>query len=177
MTPGADDRILPVEAQLDWVIDPTVRTDSVPNAAEMHLNLARECIFEGVFSGECRLLPFRAFGHLRVEAENIWNQLFVAGFEQSIYVQQAADCARRIGAAAETKEEDSVSVFVRIHQISVGVAHVVQQSRAAGEAHQLRPPFFKKAMGVRRSHGADTGVVIGNLLRTDRKSVVQLDDV
>ena len=177
MTSDADDRVLAVEAQFDRIIDPTIRTYGVPNAAEVHLNLARKRILERVFGLEGRLLPHRALRHLCVEAQNVGDQLLVAGFQQSIHMQQAANSARRIGSAAETEQEDPVAILVCIHQVAVGIPHIFQQSSAEGETLQLRPFLSQGPNGIGRSKGADTRMVIGNLGRANEECVVQLDDV
>jgi hypothetical protein len=53
VTPGAKNRVLPVEGEFDRRIDPSIRTDRVPEAAEIDFNLARKCILEGFFRREC----------------------------------------------------------------------------------------------------------------------------
>ena len=139
--------------------------------------LARERVLEGVFGGQHGLQAGIRFGHFGVEAQDVRDELFVAGFEQAEDVQQAADGARRVGPAAEAKQEDVVAILVVVHQIAIGIADVIHQSRAEGHALKLRPPLRDAVVGVGRPQGADARVVVGNLLRPDVQRVVELHNV
>src|SRR5882757_3342027 len=171
---GADDRVLAVEAKFDRRVDPPVGAYGVPYAAEVDFDLAREGILEGVFGGECRLLAFRPLGHIRVEPENVGDQLFVAMFEQTVDMEEAPDSSGSVGAATETDQVDVIAGYVGIHQVAVGIPDVVEQAFAEGKTFYLRPPLGEASFLVGRSHGADAGVVVGNLTRPDEKCVVEL---
>ena len=175
MPPRADDRVLPVEAQVDRRCDPSIRTHRVPHAAEMHLHRPRKRILKRVLRRNRRLLP--GLRLLSVHPQNVRNQLFVPRFQQSVHMQQAAHRPRRIRPAAEPEQENVVAILIGVHQVAISVAHVVQQPLADRQPLHLRPPFRQVTTHIRRSQRAQARVVISDLPIANFQRVVQLHHI
>ena len=91
-----------------------------------------------------------------------------AEVEQAAAANQAAEAAHGIGPAAESKKEDLVFGVVVDAQPAVGTEDVAAETQADAATEYA----FEQ-----RAFGADTGVVIGELLIVGQTEVVQLDDV
>ena len=95
----------------------------------------------------------------------------------------ARACAANVGrtfdplADGMVEDEDLVGGFELRHQERVDVSDVVRKTVAEGEAPNLCPPLADNTEGVSGAHGADAGVVVGDLLILDGKSPVELYDV
>ena len=150
---GANDGILPVEAQVDRRGQPSIGAHRVPRRFLRRLRL------------------------LRVHPQDVWDQLFVPRLQQSEHMEQAAHRSRCIGAAAEAEDENIVAFLVGVHQVAIRVPDDVQQPLADGQAQHLRPPFRQAPVHVRRSQRAHARMVVSNLLVANLQRVVQLHDV
>ena len=174
MPPGADNRILPVETQIDGRVHPPVRAHRIPHPAKVNLHFARERILKCLFRRIRRLLRVRALGQLSVQLQNVGDQLLIARLQQPIHMQQAGNGARRVRTAAESKNENVVTRLVRLHTCSDRRPRRFPAALCRRQAHHLRPPFRYRPAHVRHAHSTHPQVVVGDLLVADFQAVVQL---
>src|SRR5271170_6054915 len=99
----------------------------------------------------------------RVKPDDVRDEPVIAGTEQSEHVNHAGKGSYSVGTSAETKQIDTVSVFVNIHQIPVGISDVRQQPGSEGQAHYHGPSCADLVMCGGRTHGAHARMVIPGL--------------
>jgi hypothetical protein len=56
-------------------------------------------------------------------------------------VQQPAERSRRVGSATESEHKKTIPRFEFVHQILVGIGHVVRNAVAEAEPNRAGPPF------------------------------------
>src|ERR1700733_12614415 len=139
-------------------------------AAESELESV--CHFERVLHSGC------VSRSLRVKPDDVRNEPVIAGTQQPEHVNHAGKRSYSVCASAETKQIDTVSVFVYIHQIAVGVADVRQQPGSKGQAHHHGPALADLIMCGRRTHGAHPRMVVADLpLTIENQHTINIDDI
>src|SRR5260370_10693953 len=164
--------------EFQGIPDPPNRTHRVPYSHKVQWAMAAECCLEPI----CHLKGVRHPAGLSrspgVEPKYIWDQAVIPGLEKSEHVKQAGECPRRVCAPAKTKQKNSVADFEDIHQITVGIADVGQQSYSEREAHHHRPSLADPVVRCWCAHRAHARVVVTNLLfAIDGQGTVELDHV
>src|SRR5258708_38738821 len=96
-------------------------------------------------TAECGLKPIRHLKGVchsvglsrssREELKYVQNQSVIAGTEESEHVKQARECPCCVCASAKAEQKNSVAVFVDVHQVTVGIADVCQQSGSKRQTH------------------------------------------
>ncbi len=101
----------------------------------------------------------------------------VAATEEAVAVEKAGKGAGGVGSAGEAEDIDLVAVVVDLHQVAVGVEDVGLESGTEGETFD-HGPVARDAPGNRGvAHGADTWMVVGDLVSCDLEGGVELDYV
>ena len=80
-------------------------------------------------------------------------------------------------AAAKPKEKDMVILLILVHEITISICDVLEQSGPKPKALGAGPLFFHPVTRVGGAHRSDSRMIEGNLLWSDDKGVIQLDDV
>jgi hypothetical protein len=92
-------------------------------------------------------------------------------------MEQAGNRSRRVSTAAESKQKNSVSIAVHVHQVTVTVRHIVEQPGAEREALHHRPRLFNAAACIRRPDCSHARVVVPKLVAVDDQRLIKLHDI
>ena len=159
--------------RMNGIENPADRADGVPQSEEVRDAGIRSAESVSEASGNFEFAGVVAL----VKAQRVRNQRFVARREQSAHMNQSAKSTGGVGTATETEDEDIVGGFELRHEERVDVSDVVRKTVAEGEAPDLCPPLADDAEGISGAHGADAGVVVGDLLVVRAQGPVELYDV
>src|ERR1700683_5559707 len=145
---------------MNGIKNPADRADGIPQSEEV-----RDAGIRGAEGVSEARGDFEFTGVIAlVKAQSVGNQRFVTWREQAAHPNQSAERAGGEGTATETEYEDLVGRFELRHQKRIDVSDVVGKPVSEREAPDSCPPFADYAQGISSSHGADAGVVVGDLL-------------
>src|SRR6185437_13665964 len=97
------------------------------------------------------------------EAPGVGEVAFVATVEKTVAVKQAGERAGSVGSAGEAEKIDLIAFFVDLHEVAIGIQDVFFEAGAEGEAFDDGPLTIDPEAGAGIAHGADTGVIVGDL--------------
>ena len=125
-------RILRSIGKLQRIPDPADRTHRVPDSHKVEGTITTEGCLEACSDLEGMSHAAGAPTPPGVKAGEIRNEAIIARGEQSEHMENAAQSARGVGAAAEAEQEDFVAIFINVHQIAISIAHIGQQTGSKG---------------------------------------------
>ena len=158
---------------MNGIENPADRADGVPQSEEVRDAGIGSAESVSETRGNFEFAGIVAF----VKAESVWYQRFVARREQAAHPNQSAERAGGVGTATETENEDLVDGIELRHQERVDVSDVVGKSVAERQTPDFCPPLADHAESISGAHGADAGVVVGDLLVLGGEGPVELYDV
>ena len=101
----------------------------------------------------------------------------VAATKEAVAVEKAREGAGGVRSTRKTKDVNLVAVVVDLHQIAVGLENVVFESGTESEAFDHGPVAGEAPANGGVAHGAEAGMVVGDLIPSDLEGSVKLDYV
>src|SRR5947208_23272 len=156
------------------VINHTDRADRVPNADKV--DGARPCESSLKLSAGFSTWTVRPKIALPV-IEGIRQETLRMRVKQADRMEDGGDSPSRVCPATKSKEKDLVAWLVIDDQEFVSVRYVVEETVSSSQSIQHRQAFTNFRFFPRLRHGADTGIIIGYLLRITASYLVGSDYV
>src|SRR4051794_32155351 len=143
----------------------------------MYVHLARESVFKVVFRPESRDLAFGFFGPKSIKPHNVRNQSLVTPLKKAENVQNTGYGPRSIGAPAKSKKEETITSLILAHEETVSIRDIVEQPRTKSQTLRTGPLLLQPSARVRCPHGADSRMVVTDLLWINKKGAIDFHDV